>query len=95
MLKWLPVIPYLYTMTSSADISLTLVAHGMIVRRNTNTRGSPTSNSSNTALAVKMNEACTNPNGKAKKWSTHIIANCYWPGGGKEGQFLPNFGQRN
>jgi hypothetical protein len=23
------------------------------------------------------------------------MANCYWPGGGKEGQFLLNFGQRN
>ena len=23
------------------------------------------------------------------------MANCYWPGGGKEGQFSPNFGQRN
>ena len=23
------------------------------------------------------------------------MANCYWPGGGKEGQFPPNFGQRN
>ena len=26
--------------------------------------------------------------------STHTINNCYWPGGGKEGQFPPNFGQR-
>ena len=24
-----------------------------------------------------------------------MIANCYWPGGGKEGQFPPNFGQKN
>src|SRR6266498_4600622 len=36
---------------------------------------------------------CTNPNCKAKKCSTHTMANCYWPGGGKEGQFPPNFGQ--
>lgn len=26
---------------------------------------------------------------------THTTANCYWPGGGKEGQFPPNFGQQN
>jgi len=37
---------------------------------------------------------CTNPNCKAKKRTTHTTANCYWPGGGKEGQFPPNFGQR-
>jgi len=38
---------------------------------------------------------CTNPNCKAKKRSTHSLANCYWPGGGKEGQFPPNFGQQS
>ena len=27
--------------------------------------------------------------------STHTTENCYWPGGGKEGQFPPNFGQRS
>jgi len=54
----------------------------------------PTSNSSNTALAARAIDTCTNPNCKAKKCSTHTTANCYWPGGGKEGQFPPNFGQR-
>ena len=39
-------------------------------------------------------DPCTNPNCKAKKWSTHTTANFYWPGGGKEGQFPLNFGQR-
>ena len=43
---------------------------------------------------AKVTDACTNPNCKAKKHSTHSTANCYWPGGGKEGQFPPNFGQR-
>jgi len=50
---------------------------------------------SNTALAARGTEACTNPNCKAKKRSTHTLSNCYWPGGGKEGQFPPNFGQRS
>lgn len=54
----------------------------------------PTSRSSNTALVAKAFESCTNSNCKAKKQSTHTTANCYWPGGGKEGQFPPNFGQR-
>ena len=93
--KWLPVIPSLYAMSSSANIISTLFAHGMIVGRDVNARGSTMANSSNTALAAQTNGACINPNCKAKKQSTHTIVNCYWPGGGKEGQFLPNFGQRN
>ena len=93
--KWLPVIPSLYAMSSSADIISTLFAHGMIVGRDVNARGSTMANSSNMALAAQTTGACINPNCKAKKQSTHTIANCYWPGGGKEGQFPPNFGQRN
>lgn len=46
------------------------------------------------ALAARSVDVCTNPSCKAKKRSTHSTANCYWPGGGKEGQFPPNFGQR-
>ena len=90
--KWLPVIPSLYAMTTSADIFSTLLAHGMILDRGNESK--PTSGTSNTALAAKTNDACTNPNCKAKKRSTHNTANCYWPGRGKEGQFPPNFGQR-
>ena len=90
--KWLPIIPSLYGMTSVADIFSILMAHGMILDQGT--RNKPTSGSSNIALAVRTGEACTNPNCKAKKRSTHSTANCYWPGGGKEGQFPPNFGQK-
>lgn len=89
--KWLPVIPSLYTMTTSADIVSTLFAHGMILGRDPSNKTS-TSNSSNTVLAARTNEGCTNPNCKAKKCSTHTTTNCYWPGGGKEEQFPPNFG---
>jgi hypothetical protein len=92
--KWLPVIPSLYTMAVSTDIILTLVAHGMILGREfvKTTNGS---SSLNTALAAQTADRCTNPNCKARKCSTHNTANCYWPGGGKEGQFPPNFGQRS
>ena len=92
MSKWLPVILSLYTMSSSADIISTLFTHRMIIGRDTKLNGT---NLSNTVLAAQMNDGCTNPNCKAKKQSTHTTANCYWPGGGKEGQFPPNFGQRN
>ena len=87
--KWLPVIPSLYSLASSADIILTLSAHGMILDSHKSV------NSSNTALAACTAEGCTNPNCKAKKQTTHTTPNCYWPGGGKEVQFPPNSGQRS
>ena len=91
--RWLPIIPSLYTLVLSADIVSHLLAHGMILDRGNENK--PTSGSSNTALVAKITDACTNPNCKVKKRSTHSTANCYWPGGGKEGQFPPNFGQRS
>ena len=90
--KWLPVIPSLYSLSSGADVISTLIAHGMILDRGS--RAKPTSGSSSMALTATTSTACMNPNCKAKKRSTHTTANCYWPGGGKEGQFPPNFGQR-
>ena len=90
--NWLPVIPSLYTLSTSADVVSTLLAHGMILNRRSEAK--PSSNSSSTALVAKVGDSCTNPNCKAKKRSSHTTANCYWPGGGKEGQFPPNFGQR-
>ncbi len=90
--KWLPVIPSLYSMTSAADIFSTLTAHGMILNRGS--RAKLSSASLNTALAAQATSSCTNPNCKARKRSSHTTANCYWLGGGKEGQFPPNFGQR-
>ena len=83
-------------MSSAADIISTLFAHGMIIGRNT----PPTSHthSSSTALAASSQPSegpCTNPKCKAKKRSTHATKDCYWEGGGKEGQFPPNSRQRN
>ena len=94
--KWLPVIPSLYALSTAVDIVLTLLAHGMIPGQGITT--STTSiqvGATNTALATRVIEGCTNPNCKAHKHSTHTLSNCYWPGGGKEGQFPPNFGQRS
>ena len=83
-------------MTSSADIIATLLAHAMILDWGSHNK--PTSGTSNTILSARTtgntNEPCGNLNCKAKKRSTHTTANCYWPGGGKEGQFPLNFGQR-
>ena len=83
-------------MATSADIISTLLAHGMILGRSSSNTTTTSASASSTALAARtaVKEPCTNPNCKAKKRSTHTTANCYWPGGGKEGQFPPNFGQR-
>jgi hypothetical protein len=93
MPKWLLVILSLYAMSLLADIVSTLFAHGMIIGRDN--WANTGSNSSNTVLAMQTIEECTNLDCKSKKNSTHITANCYWPGGGKEGQFLLNFGQKS
>ena len=90
--KWLPVIPVLYSLTTSSDIFSMLVSHGMILDRGA-ARGS--SSASGTALAARTTEGCKNPNCKARKKTSHTTDNCYWPGGGKEGQFPPNFGQKS
>ena len=95
--KWLPVIPSLYAMPASSDVISTLLVHGMILGRDT--KPSTSTNSSSTALAATSRTVdgpgCTNPLCKAKNKKTHMTRNCYWPGGGKEGQFPPNFGQRS
>ena len=70
-------------------------AHGMIIGRDMNNKTATGMNSSNAALAAQTTEGSTNPNCKAMKQSTHMTSNCYWPRGGKKGQFPVNFGQRN
>ncbi|KAF5366087.1 hypothetical protein D9757_012381 [Collybiopsis confluens] len=50
------------------------------------------------ALATSSNSPtrrCSNPQCKARNRTSHVITDCYWPGGGKEGQFPSNFGKRN
>ena len=93
--KWLPVIPSLYSVTSSPDIISTLLAHGMIIGRDVTQKSATSVGSSSTALAAQTSDGCKNPNCKARKRSTHKTEDCYWPGGGKEGQFPPNFGQKS
>ena len=88
--QWLPVIPSLYSLPTSLDVFAMLDAHWMILESH------KPAGSSSTALAAQSNHnGCKNPNCKAKKKSSHTTDNCYWPGGGKEGQFPPGFGQRS
>ena len=88
--QWLPIIPSLYSLPTSLDVFAMLDAHWMILESH------KPAGSSSTALAAQSNHnGCKNPNCKAKKKSSHTTENCYWPGGGKEGQFPPGFGQRS
>ena len=52
MLKWLPVIPSLYMLSSSVEIVSTLLAHGMIIGRDTTNKTTTGANPSNTVLAA-------------------------------------------
>lgn len=60
-MKWLPVIPSLYSMTNSADIISTLLAHGMTLGKGT-VKSTTSAGSSNTVLAARTTGGCTNPN---------------------------------
>jgi hypothetical protein len=59
--KWLPVIPSLYSMTSSADIISTLLVHRMILGGDTSNKATT---SSNTALAARTTEDALTLNAK-------------------------------
>ncbi len=92
--SWDPIISTLHTTTSSADALVMLDMHWSRVNRNAKPTTSGTS-----AIALKAvgradaysKKVCTNPICRRKG---HLIADCYWKGGGKEGQFPSGFGQR-
>ena len=89
--KWLPVIPCLYAVTTSAEIFSMLITHGIILGRDSSQKSS---SQSNTALATKSTASCANPNCKARKRSTHTTENCYWLGGHWCWGWLINGGDR-
>ena len=67
MPKWLPLLPSLYSLSTSADIVSTLFAHGMIIGRDIPSKTTTPTSSLNTALAARTTEGCMNPNCKVKK----------------------------
>lgn len=87
--NWLPMIPSLYACMSSSDIIVLLQTHAFTLY------GDKKPSDSSLALATgTFGRSCTNPQCKAVNKSSHTVDNCYWPGGGKEGQFPANFGKR-
>ncbi|KAJ3552016.1 hypothetical protein NP233_g12967 [Leucocoprinus birnbaumii] len=90
--SWDPIIATLYTTTSSVEALTQLNAHwSRVSGRN---KRSPSSNAPAVfqASGPRRTIHCTNVNCRRPG---HSIEDCYWPGGGKEGQFPPNFGRRH
>jgi len=88
--SWDPIVGTLYTATSPAALIAALKTHWLRIRS--------CEPNAPTALQVRAKPLnprnqllCTNPNCKQRG---HSIENCYWQGGGKEGQFPPGFGRR-
>src|SRR6202522_1952316 len=87
--KWLPVIPSLYSMTTSANIISTLINHGIVLDRGSPPKG--VSDTSGTALTTHAMEGCTNPNCKARKKSSHTTAKLLLAWRGQRGTISPKF----
>lgn len=91
--SWDPVVASLYRTSSSIETVSQLNVHWLRISHDRVT-GTP---SSTTILQANANTnrqnqlQCLNPNCGQRG---HTIENCYWPGGGKEGQFPPGFGRR-
>jgi hypothetical protein len=76
--------PTLYTLTTIGDVENLLK---LSIKPSTTPSIDPF------ALAARNSGlVCVNPNCKR---TGHLIDNCYWPGGGKEGQFPAHFGNRH
>jgi len=90
---WDTIVATLYDAKSSAHTIARLDMHWSRINRNGKVS---TATSSSVALQANAKpggnvKRCANTNCKRKG---HVIEDCYWPGGGKEGQFPPGFGKR-
>ncbi|KAF9038990.1 hypothetical protein BDZ89DRAFT_1035486 [Hymenopellis radicata] len=96
--EWFGISGSLYAALSSEDVIALIQAHAIhIGLPEEPTLGRGVNANAYTAASgggAGARRSCTNPNCKARDRSGHWIADCYWPGGGKEGQFPPNFGRR-
>lgn len=86
--NWMPILPSLYQMATSSDIISHLQTHAATLRA-----AGKGPLSSQALAAGAPTRGCRNPDCKAHNKTRHTTENCYWPGGGKEGQFPPNFGR--
>jgi hypothetical protein len=92
--SWDNIISTLHTSPSSIDTIIRLEQHWSRVNRTGRVSAPGTSAialKASMKLANYQKKVCANPICGRKG---HTIEECYWKGGGKEGQFPPGFGQR-
>ncbi|SJL11311.1 uncharacterized protein ARMOST_14714 [Armillaria ostoyae] len=89
--NWMPILPSLYSLPTSTDIISHLQTHAATLRA---AGKGPTQSQALTAGSHTPTRGCGNPGCKACNKTKHTTDNCYWPGGGKEGQFPLNFGRQ-
>ncbi|EDR06651.1 retrovirus-related pol polyprotein [Laccaria bicolor S238N-H82] len=91
--SWDSVVGTLYEAKSSADVISRLTIHWNRIDRSKSVANPATTVTALQADTRKPRSQllCANQNCGRRG---HTIANCYWRGGGKEGQFPPGFGQR-
>ncbi len=87
--QWLPLIAQLFPYPTAEDVWGAIQTYAATIKL----PKAPTGGSTAFAAATGKRH-CTNPKCKAKDRSSHWVIDCYWEGGGKEGQFPPGFGQR-
>lgn len=87
--SWNAVVAGIYAKTESKDVIAALTVHwDRLVLQKQKAGISATALQTQT----KPRLVCVNPNCRR---NGHTIDNCYWRGGGKEGQFPPNFRNKN
>ncbi|KAF7770864.1 hypothetical protein Agabi119p4_6838 [Agaricus bisporus var. burnettii] len=97
--SWDPIVATLYTTQSSREAINQLMTHWARISRNRPQNSQSTTTALQTSSDVGRDRSrsqnqqlhCTNQNCNRRG---HTIDNCYWPGGGKAGQFPPGFGKR-
>ncbi|XP_006462902.1 hypothetical protein AGABI2DRAFT_52770, partial [Agaricus bisporus var. bisporus H97] len=89
--SWDPIVATLYTTQTSRDAINQLMTHWARISRDrtnnpqtTTSALQTTSNNRGCQRSQNSNLLCTNSNCGRRG---HMIENCYWPGGGKAGQF--------
>jgi hypothetical protein len=99
--EWDAVIPILHTFTTSAEVIsfITMQAERLSARTLAVTPATVlaanTQDPRDARRAERRNLVCTNAQCGVPRQKGHTISDCFWPGGGKEGQWLLGGRERN
>jgi hypothetical protein len=81
------------TLSSATDLDNTFALIKMVVLSTRMPEHATVASNLTVFNTSTQKHQCTSPGCKAKYKSSHTVENCYWLGGGKEGQFPTNFGR--